>query len=84
MSTAPENTVFSDLLADIMACRLCEDLPLGPKPVVQLNAKARILLVGQAPGKQAHENRDLSLMPVGIDYVFGWALMKQSFTTQRK
>ena len=30
------------------------DLPLGPKPVFQASRTARILIVGQAPGRLAH------------------------------
>lgn len=44
------------LLEDVAACRECADaLPLGPRPVVQLAAEARILIVGQAPGTRVHE-----------------------------
>ncbi|BAK76381.1 uracil-DNA glycosylase superfamily protein [Pseudogulbenkiania sp. NH8B] len=44
------------LLAEIRACRHCEaQLPLGPRPVVQAAATARILLVGQAPGVRVHQ-----------------------------
>ncbi|MDQ0453890.1 uracil-DNA glycosylase family protein [Rhizobium paknamense] len=48
----------------ILGCRLCRDRPLGgeerrlphePRPVVQMSAKARILIAGQAPGKRVHE-----------------------------
>jgi uracil-DNA glycosylase len=43
------------LLAQVRACRACEaDLPLGPRPVVQAAAPARILIVGQAPGTRVH------------------------------
>jgi uracil-DNA glycosylase len=43
------------LLAAVRACRVCEAvLPLGPRPVVQAAASARILLVGQAPGRRVH------------------------------
>ena len=43
------------LLTDIRACTLCaEHLPLGPRPVVQASASARILIVGQAPGRKVH------------------------------
>ncbi len=43
-------------LADrIRACRLCEaNLPLGPRPVFRVDARARILVVGQAPGTRVH------------------------------
>jgi uracil-DNA glycosylase len=43
------------LLADIRACTRCApDLPLGPRPVLQVHAAARILVVGQAPGRKVH------------------------------
>jgi uracil-DNA glycosylase len=43
------------LLLRIRACRLCEaSLPLGPRPVLQAGASARILVVGQAPGRRVH------------------------------
>lgn len=44
------------LLTEIRACRLCEQhLPHGPRPVVQAGASARLLIVGQAPGRRVHE-----------------------------
>lgn len=47
---------LSLLLEDIHACTLCEaELPLGPRPVVQLHPKASILIAAQAPGKKVHE-----------------------------
>lgn len=43
------------LLEQVRACTLCEAfLPLGPRPVVQLDPAARILIVGQAPGRKVH------------------------------
>ena len=43
------------LLAEIRACRVCEvHLPLGPRPVVQAGAQARLLIVGQAPSMTVH------------------------------
>lgn len=42
------------LLADVRACRHCRDLPLGPRPVLQAAASARILIAGQAPGRKVH------------------------------
>jgi len=47
---------FDSLVAQVRACRLCEKhLPLGPKPVFQIHPAARILIVGQAPGRKAHD-----------------------------
>lgn len=44
------------LLSEIRACRLCaENLPLGPRPVLQASATARLLVVGQAPGTRVHK-----------------------------
>ena len=46
---------LEQLLRDIRACRLCEAfLPLGPNPVLRASAQARLLIVGQAPGKRVH------------------------------
>lgn len=43
------------LLGAVRACRACEaELPLGPRPVLQAGAGARILIVGQAPGVRVH------------------------------
>ena len=48
------------LAADIRACRICVDTPLGkplphePKPVVVPSSIARILIAGQAPGTRVH------------------------------
>ena len=39
----------------VSACTLCEDLPLGPKPIFQFGADAKILVAGQAPGQITHQ-----------------------------
>lgn len=45
------------LLAQVRACTLCSDhLPMGPRPVLQWDASARILLAAQAPGRKVHES----------------------------
>lgn len=43
------------LLADIRACRLCERF-LEPRPVLHVTAKAKLLVVGQAPGMRVHKS----------------------------
>ncbi|HEY9091817.1 uracil-DNA glycosylase family protein [Parasphingorhabdus sp.] len=43
------------LLKDVRACTICRDLPLGPRPLVQAGSTAKILIVGQAPGRKTHE-----------------------------
>jgi uracil-DNA glycosylase len=46
---------LDSLLAEVRACRACEaHLPLGPRPVLQAGAAARILIVGQAPSARVH------------------------------
>lgn len=43
------------LLKAVRACRVCEaHLPLGARPVLQVGADARILVIGQAPGARVH------------------------------
>ncbi|WOO41622.1 uracil-DNA glycosylase family protein [Rubellicoccus peritrichatus] len=45
----------TSLLARVRACRICEThLPDGPRPVLQLHPKARIMVSGQAPGRKVH------------------------------
>jgi uracil-DNA glycosylase len=49
--------MLDSLLEEVRACRACADsLPLGPRPVVQMSATARILIAGQAPGTKVHES----------------------------
>ena len=48
---------LAGLLSEIRACEICvEHLPLGPRPVVSAHRDARLLIVGQAPGKRVHES----------------------------
>lgn len=48
---------LSSLIAAAKACRICEaHLPLGPAPLFQLRASARLLIAGQAPGRIAHRS----------------------------
>ena len=49
------NQTLDDLLLAVRGCRVCATyLPLGPRPVLQAGASARILIVGQAPGARVH------------------------------
>lgn len=43
------------LLGRIRSCAACAGLPLGPRPIVQADERAAILVAGQAPGRRAHE-----------------------------
>ena len=48
---------LSQVAREAKACHLCEaHLPLGPRPVFRVGAKARLLIVGQAPGRRVHES----------------------------
>lgn len=47
---------FEQLLEQVRACRVCErHLPLGPKPILRAQPSARMLIVGQAPGRRVHD-----------------------------
>lgn len=48
---------LDDLLRDVRACTICSaDLPLGPRPIVQVGSAASIVIIGQAPGRRVHES----------------------------
>lgn len=59
------------LIDRIRRCTVCTDLPLGPRPILQLDPTARILIAGQAPGRRAHERRQAFDDPSG-DRLRGW------------
>ena len=45
-----------ELLDQVRACKACaHKLPMGPRPVLQVSAEARILIAGQAPGRKVHQ-----------------------------
>ena len=44
------------LLHEVRACTVCtRHLPLGPRPVLRASATAKIVIIGQAPGRKVHE-----------------------------
>lgn len=52
----PPTSTLPQLLQRIRACELCAPhLPCGPRPVLQAARSARVLVVGQAPGRRVHE-----------------------------
>ena len=53
-STDTSHTDLDALLESVRACRICKDLPLGPRPILQGSAKSKILIAGQAPGRITH------------------------------
>jgi len=45
------------LLREVRACQICSaNLPLSPRPVLQLSSSARLLIIGQAPGSKVHQS----------------------------
>lgn len=48
---------LNQLLAEIRACKICEEhLPMGARPVLAAALSAKILIVGQAPGIRVHRS----------------------------
>ena len=45
---------LDQVLSRVRDCRLCKDLPLGPRPVVRASRSAPVLIIGQAPGTKVH------------------------------
>lgn len=46
---------LAQLLVAVRGCVVCAaDLPSGARPVVQIDAAARLLVIGQAPGAKVH------------------------------
>lgn len=48
------NLRFEETIKQAKACRLCEDI-LEPNPIFVVNPQAKLLIVGQAPGKKVHQ-----------------------------
>lgn len=44
-----------EILKKIRLCDVCSDLPIGIRPVVQLDESSKIIIIGQAPGRKVHE-----------------------------
>jgi uracil-DNA glycosylase len=56
-SDRPNDVDFPQLIRSVKQCRICEEfLPLGPRPIVQVDPEATILIAGQAPGRRVHES----------------------------
>ena len=48
---------WPSLVAQVRACTLCGgNLPQPPRPIFQLDPRARVLVAGQAPGRRAHDS----------------------------
>jgi uracil-DNA glycosylase len=68
----PRDETLDNLLADILACRICVDtprrrpLPHEPRPVLRPSATARICVAGQAPGTRVHRSGVPFTDPSGV------------------
>ena len=47
---------LEEILKKINKCNICTSLPLGPKPILQVHGKAKILIISQAPGLKTHNS----------------------------
>lgn len=68
---------FYELKLEMQNCTLCSELPLGPNPVFQLEEHAKILIVGQAPGRLAHLKKRPFDDPSG-DRLRDWLAIEKS------
>ncbi len=82
MSGAAE---LAALLDEVRGCRLCAPhLPHPPRPVLRAEAGARILIVGQAPGRRVHVSGIPWDDPSG-DRLRGWLeLDRETFYDARR
>ncbi len=69
---------LSRVSADARACTLCKkQLPFKPRPVFLVGRTARLLIVGQAPGRRVHETGIPWNDPSG-DVLRAWLGMERS------
>lgn len=55
--TGQTNRDLDALLTEVRSCTVCApSLPHGPRPVLQAGGAARIVIIGQAPGRRVHES----------------------------
>lgn len=76
---------FEKLLSDVRACNICHaSLPLGPRPILQVNPEAKLLIVGQAPGIRVHKTGIPFNDPSG-DRLRDWmGIDKETFYDEKK
>lgn len=56
LADVTKNQTFDELLARVRACTVCAAyLPNPPRPILIASPGARLLIVGQAPGRRVHE-----------------------------
>lgn len=75
--TATDQTLHS-LLRQIRGCTACAHaLPLGPRPVLHVSPRARLLIASQAPGTKVHET-GLSFNDASGDRLRAWLGMDRA------
>jgi len=68
-------------LNKIRRCEVCKEyLPLGPRPVVQLSASSKIIIISQAPGRRVHETGENKPVVYGGSY--SWIKKKNKVGSQ--
>lgn len=73
----PSAANLKRLVKEIRACRICKDDPVGvalahePRPVLQVDCRARLAISGQAPGTRVHASGRPFTDPSG-DRLRGW------------
>lgn len=76
---------IDELIREIRACTNCAGfLPCPPRPIIQFSATSRLLIIGQAPGRRAHESGIPFSDPSG-DRLREWlGLDKEAFYDSRR
>lgn len=46
---------LSDLVLRVQRCQICREF-IQPRPILQIESEAKILIIGQAPGARVHES----------------------------
>lgn len=90
-SSTSDGQALPGVLAALRACRICRDAPLAgrtlphePRPIVQADPRARLLIASQAPGNRAHASGVPFQDPSGIR-LRGWlGLDEPTFYDARK
>lgn len=82
---AAKGKALGALVEEIRACRACAaTLPHEPRPVVWVHPDARVLIVGQAPGRRVHETGIPWNDPSG-DRLRDWlAIDRETFYDKRR
>ena len=72
------------LVKSVRACSICADLPLGPNPILQISETAKILIVGQAPGRITHNKNVPFDDPSGVRLRQWMGITKDIFYDDQK